>query len=1120
MKKFLLFFVLLFFVFSGTFAAHIIGGELRYEYLGPGTTPNTRSYKIILLLIKGDATGPNVAQLAASYVVGIFNNDNNQMIPGDQPDPNGNGHLLWLMTRDEPPGIQAMPIIASPCLVNQPTLAYTYATYSMTIELPLNNNGYTIAHQTCCRQANMMNVVDNMGANYSCVIPRLNQLPASNSVDSSPKYHLPISVICFNSPFTMDFAADDMDGDSLVYSFCDAYNGGLAQNSGYNDAEPPPYGAVTYQNGYTSSAPLGNLATINPQTGIISGIAPDAGNYVVCVCVQAWRNGRLITTHRKDLLVRVSPCIPTVANPDPGYTTCDGFTIQFNHNSTGANSVFWDFGVPSVTNDTANIDNPVFTYPDTGIYYVKFYINKDGNCTDSATIQMGIYPGFFPGFKADAPYCAGQPIQFNDTTITNYGAVDSWSWNFGNTATLADTSHLQAPQYTYPSAGTYHASFIVTNSKGCIDTVYKDITVNPLPAVTAPPDTLYCGLDSLQLTATGTSGGTYAWTPNTNILGANNASVTVFPSLPTTYYSTITVAGCSKTDSVRLTPAFDLTNNITASPPSICQEDTLTLTGTTNHTTHISWQWSPVASLSAPTSSTTQAYPNVTTAYTLQTKWGDHCVATKNININVTPLAIPNAGANSYICAGQTSTTLSASGGNTYNWSPATGLSNPNIPNPVASPSVTTNYIVHVGVNGCAKTKADTVTVEVKPIPPLTATNDTLICIVDGLQLNANGTGNMHWTPNYNINNQGIANPFVTPTVDTTYYIHIVDNFGCFNNDSVMVRVKPKTVVDAGNDTTICKTESFHLNTTGDALHYQWFPATFLSSDTAMQPLTTPLTDITYQVIGNIGTCSDTSYITIHPVPYPAANAGPDSTVCFGFNAQLFASGGSHFTWTPGTYLSNISSANPIVANPLETITYTVTVTDTLGCPKPITSTATVTVIPQLHVSAGADSSIVQGQPLQLQGSGAEHYLWAWSPANFPGWLTNQSIWNPVASPQDNITYILTGTDNHGCRAVDSVMVLVYTIEPSMYVPTAFTPNGDNLNDNVKPIMLGMKSLKYFRIYNRFGELVFETQQQGKGWDGYYKGKPQDSATFVWMAQGETYKGQTITKKGFVVLIR
>jgi gliding motility-associated-like protein len=68
--------------------------------------------------------------------------------------------------------------------------------------------------------------------------------------------------------------------------------------------------------------------------------------------------------------------------------------------------------------------------------------------------------------------------------------------------------------------------------------------------------------------------------------------------------------------------------------------------------------------------------------------------------------------------------------------------------------------------------------------------------------------------------------------------------------------------------------------------------------------------------------------------------------------------------------------------------------------------------------------------------------------------------------------------------------------------------------------MLGMKSLKYFRIYNRFGELVFETQQQGKGWDGYYKGKPQDSATFVWMAQGETYKGQTITKKGFVVLIR
>src|SRR4051812_47592246 len=110
MKKMLLSFLLIL-MFSGTFAAHIIGGELRYEFVGLGSLPNTKVYKIILLLIKGDATGPNVAQLAPSYVVAIFNNDNNQWVPGSQPDPNTGTHFLWLMPQDNPPGILSMPII-------------------------------------------------------------------------------------------------------------------------------------------------------------------------------------------------------------------------------------------------------------------------------------------------------------------------------------------------------------------------------------------------------------------------------------------------------------------------------------------------------------------------------------------------------------------------------------------------------------------------------------------------------------------------------------------------------------------------------------------------------------------------------------------------------------------------------------------------------------------------------------------------------------------------------------------------------------------------------------------------------------------------------------------------
>jgi gliding motility-associated-like protein len=250
--------------------------------------------------------------------------------------------------------------------------------------------------------------------------------------------------------------------------------------------------------------------------------------------------------------------------------------------------------------------------------------------------------------------------------------------------------------------------------------------------------------------------------------------------------------------------------------------------------------------------------------------------------------------------------------------------------------------------------------------------------------------------------------------------------------------------------------------------------------------------------------------------PTPAANAGPDTTLCFGSSVQLIASGGSSYSWSPGTFLTNRNIANPIVQSPTTTIRYIVTVRDTLGCIKTVNDTMIVRVIPPMQVNAGpSDTSIVEGETLQLLGTGALQYMW--SP---PTWLNNANIANPVAIPFDNITYYLTGRDNFGCEGFDSIRVRIYYIDPDMYVPTAFTPNGDGLNDLARPILLGMKSLNYFRIYNRFGELVYATTEIGKGWNGIFKGKPQDPATFVWMAEGITFNGQRKTKKGYLILIR
>lgn len=1103
MKKIIFSSFFILFFFDG-FATHIIGGEMRYEYVGPGNNPNSKQYRMRLLLLRG----PGGATFISQYIVGVFNNDNNQKVPGTADNNN------WAAVEDFSIPLD-VPILSSPCIINPPILLYTYKTYSFLIELPDNNLGYTVAFQTYSRQ-NSNNILINQGATYSCVIPGLNVLP-STQIDNSPKYNLPISVICENSPFTLDFSAIDSDGDSLVYNFCDAYNGGAATLADFRDPAPPPYISVTYINPYKSNTPLGILATINSSTGIISGIAPAAGKYVICVCASVYRNGVLISVHRKDLIVEVSGCIPLAANPNFAPITCDGFTVTFNENSSGnPTTFFWEFGDPaSGTNNTSTLQNPTHTFTDTGVFNIKLIVSISGQCIDSIIKPIRVYPGFFPGFITPPALCVGQPIQFTDTSYTAYGVVDSWRWDFGDLATLADTSHLKNPSYTYSPAGTYTVELKVTNSKGCEKTITKPITINDPPVVDVfPADTTYCGLDSLQLTATGT--GSFNWLPNVNIIGANTATPIVFPTVSTKYYATLTSAvGCSSRDSITVTPKLDLTNSF-AGPTPICEEDTITLTGSSNYTNNITWQWNPVATVESPTLSTTRVYPAVSTNYILTTKWGNNCVATFNKLITVTPLAIPNAGPDVSICGGQQTIQLNASGGNSYQWSPPTGLNNPNIANPVASPGTTTVYTVAIGVTGCSKTRVDSLTVNVRPLPPLTSINDTLICNIDTLQLTTTGTGNYNWSPNYMISSTTISSPLVSPDVPTKYYVSLTDAFGCRSNDSVFVDVKNQVTLFAGNDTTICRTDGFFLNTNSDALHYRWTPSVYLNSDTAKRPFVVPLTSTTYQVVANIGKCQSVDDVTINVVPYPIATAGPDTSICPDFSVQLNATGGSNYLWTPVTFLNNRDISNPVVQNPTASIRYIVTVTDTLGCPKPVKDTVWVNVHPRVIADAGpSDTTVVINEPLQLQASGGLRYLW-----DPPMWLNNPGIFNPVSLPQSNIQYKVTVISAGGCVGSDIINIKVFNVDPDMYVPTAFSPNGDGTNDIFRPILLGMKSLTYFRVYNRFGQLLYSTTDIGKGWDGKFAGRGQDPATYVWYAEGVTYRGEIKKKKGYVVLIR
>jgi len=286
-----------------------------------------------------------------------------------------------------------------------------------------------------------------------------------------------------------------------------------------------------------------------------------------------------------------------------------------------------------------------------------------------------------------------------------------------------------------------------------------------------------------------------------------------------------------------------------------------------------------------------------------------------------------------------------------------------------------------------------------------------------------------------------------------------------------------------------------------------------------------------YRLIDKNGVCpQDTSSIAsvvFDPVSFPQATAYPaDTTICYGTIASLNASiqTGTSYTWEPvSTGNSNIQTTPFDIINqvsPQITTDYILRILNE-GCPNPLLDTFHVTVLAPVIVNAGRDTSVVIGQPLQFDASSSDPGpdSFSWSPVIE---LNDPLIPNPQAifTMEDNIIrYAVTATTAFGCTGVGYITVKVFKTKPDIFVPNAFTPGG-TVNTIFRPIPVGISSLRYFRIYNRLGQLVYSTSAIGSGWDGRLNGSPQGSGGYVWMVQGTDYEGNIITKSGTMVLVR
>lgn len=282
-----------------------------------------------------------------------------------------------------------------------------------------------------------------------------------------------------------------------------------------------------------------------------------------------------------------------------------------------------------------------------------------------------------------------------------------------------------------------------------------------------------------------------------------------------------------------------------------------------------------------------------------------------------------------------------------------------------------------------------------------------------------------------------------------------------------------------------------------------------LYSDT----LSIPGDYIIRQVVWNHFGCKDSISKSVTVFPLPVMGISHDSIICRGQEIQLSASGGIKYSWQPSDELNYHDISNP-VATPGSSVLFQVRIEDSNGCAD---DTSVMIRVFQVPVITMRDTSVVIGEYVQLHAFNPEIQSYSWSPAAS---LSCNSCDNPLARPFESTEYTVTVTDTMNCFTVDFMVHVDIMKKYSVDVPELFTPNGDGINDVISVRGWGIKELAEFRIFNRWGELVFETTDLNMGWDGIYKGEMQHIETFMYTVKVVSFNNETISKKGFIKLIR
>ena len=824
--------------------------------------------------------------------------------------------------------------------------------------------------------------------------------------NSQPVFQsLPPLLFCSTNTFAFSQGALDSDGDVLVYTMFTPYTHNPLPTYSNNLAVIP---TVTWAAGFSALTPFnsgGPNVTLNPGTGLMTGVQLLNGGRVFGIKCSEYRGGNLLSESTRDFEVIGVTCPPFVpAPPTAGAVNnplCVGQTLSLTATFTPGATYNWT----GPNSFTSNLQNPTIanvTLANAGTYSVSFSI---GGCTGPpGTVAVVVNPTpATPTAASNSTICAGATLSL--TALPN-GAVYAWSGPNSFTSNVQNPTIIGA---TTLASGTYSVTQTLLGCTSLPGTT--NVTVNPVPvAPTAASNSTICAGQNLNLTALPNGATSYSWSgPNSFTSNVQNPTIVGATTLASgTYSVSQTLLGCTSpfgTTNVTVNPIPVAPT--AASNSTICAGQNLNLTALPNGATSYSWN--------GPNSFTSNVQnPTIVGASVLasgtysvnQTVLG--CTSAYGItNVTVNPIpATPTAASNSTICAGQNlNLTALPNGASSYSWTGPNSFTS-NIQNPTivgATILASGTYSVTQTLLGCNSLPGTTnVTVNPVPAAPTAASNST-ICAGQNLSLTAlpNGANSYSWTgPNSFTSN--IQNPTIVGAGVLASGVYSVNQtiLGCtspFGTTNVTVNPIPAAPTAASNST-ICAGQNLSLTANPGGAVYAWSGPNSFTSNVQNPTIVgaTTLASGTYSVTQTLLGCTSlpgATNVTVNPLP-AAPTAANNSSICAGQTLSLTAlPGGGIYFWTgPNSFTSNVQNPTIVGATILASGTYSVSQT-LLGCTGPFgTTDVTVNPIPATPTAA-SNSTICAGQTLSLTANpgGAFSYNWT-GPNSFTSNIQNPTI--------------------------------------------------------------------------------------------------------------------------------